>query len=76
MPPLQIKRQRDTDVDPKQVLRAHINQLPPEKQREFIASALQLIAERTSMGEAKVRTKPRVCTKRFVFGYSAQSTVP
>jgi len=56
MLPLQIKRQRDTEVDPKQVLRAYVNQLPPHKQREFIASAFQLIAERTGMNEAETRT--------------------
>jgi hypothetical protein len=76
MSSLQIKRKHDTNDDPKQVLRAHIDRLPPEKQREFIASALQLMAERTRMSEAKIKTKPKVCTERFVFGDSAQSNVP
>jgi hypothetical protein len=52
MSPLQIKRQRNANVDPKQVLRAHIDQLPVEKQREFITSAFQLMAERTRISEA------------------------
>ena len=59
MPSLQIKHQPDTYVDPKQVLRAHVDQLPVEKQREFAKSALQLIAERTGMNEADMMKKPR-----------------
>ena len=54
MLPLQIKRQRATEADPKQVLRAHVDRLPPDKQREFIAVALQLIAKRTSMSEVRI----------------------
>jgi hypothetical protein len=66
MCPLKIKRQPDTNVDPKQALRAHIDQLPPEKQREFVASALQLIAKRTAMSDAKVGTKVSVwCAGRM-----------
>jgi hypothetical protein len=53
---LQIKRQLDPNVDPKQVLRTYVDQLPPDKQREFIASAFQLIAERTGMSDAEIRT--------------------
>jgi hypothetical protein len=52
MLPLPIKRQHDTTVDPKQVLRAHIDQLSADKQREFVASAFQLIAARTAKREA------------------------
>ncbi len=59
MSPLQIKRQRDTNVDPKQVLRAHVDQLPVEKQREFVASAFQLIAERTGTREAEIRASTK-----------------
>jgi hypothetical protein len=55
MLPLKIKRQRDTEVDPKQVLRAHVDRLPPDKQREFIAVAFQLIAKRTDMSEPETR---------------------
>jgi hypothetical protein len=55
MPLLQIKRQCNTTVDPKQVLRAHIDQLPLYKQREFVATAFQLIAERTGMSDAEIR---------------------
>ncbi len=56
MSPLHIKRQRNTNVDPKQVLRAHVNQLPMEKQQAFIASAFQLIAARDGTNEAKIRS--------------------
>lgn len=52
---LLIKRQRYFNVDHKQALRAHIDQLPLDKQREFVATAFQLIAERTGMSEAKTR---------------------
>ena len=54
MSPLQIKRHRYTDVDPKQALRTHIEHLSPEIQREFIASALQLMAKRPAGTKAKV----------------------
>ena len=60
MLPLQIRRQRDTNVDPKQVLRAHIDQLPLGKQREFVATAFQLIAERSKLNEAESRASTRV----------------
>ena len=59
MSPLQIKCHRYTDVDPKQALRTHIEHLPPELQREFIASALQLIAKRTALTKAKIKSTPR-----------------
>jgi hypothetical protein len=52
---LQIKRQRATTVDPKQVLRAHIDQLPLDKQREFVATAFQLIAKRTGISDAEIK---------------------
>ena len=52
MSSLQIKRQRDMNVDPKQVLRAYIDQLPLKEQRDFIVSAFQLMAERITMREA------------------------
>jgi hypothetical protein len=55
MPVLQIKRKLDPNVDPKQVLRKYVDQLPPDKQREFIASAFQLITKRTSMHDAEIR---------------------
>ncbi len=53
MLPLQIKYQRATPADPKQVLRAHIDRLSTEKQYEFIALAFRLIAERTVTNEAE-----------------------
>jgi hypothetical protein len=55
MPILQIKRQLDPNIDPKQVLRTYVDQLPPDKQREFITLAFQLIAERTSMPDAEIQ---------------------
>ena len=38
---LRINRSLDTDVDPKQALRAHVDQLPIAQQREFVAGAAQ-----------------------------------
>jgi hypothetical protein len=55
MPVLYIKRQPDPNVDPKQVLRTYVEQLPLDKQREFIESAFQLIAQRTDMSDAQIR---------------------
>ena len=57
MLPLQIKRQRSTKADPKEVLRAHVDRLPPDKQREFIASAFQLIAKRSDMNQAEIQAR-------------------
>lgn len=54
MQSLQIKRQRDMNVDPKQALRAHVDQLPLNEQRAFVAAAFQLIASRTKTNEAKL----------------------
>jgi hypothetical protein len=53
---LQIKRQRDPNVDPKQLLRAHVEQLPLEKQVAFVEAAFQLIAARTATNEANSRS--------------------
>ncbi len=65
---LQIKRQRTTDVDPKQLLRAHVDQLPLEKQRAFVAAAFQLIAARTDTSDAMMRlvATPGLISKRVV----------
>jgi hypothetical protein len=49
MSTLRIRRQRCNVADPKKILRAHIDQLPLEKQRDFVLTALQLIAERTNL---------------------------
>jgi hypothetical protein len=51
MLPLQIKRHVDPNVDPKQVLRSHIDQLPEEKQREFVAVAFQLLGDRIDLSK-------------------------
>jgi hypothetical protein len=57
MLPLQIKRQRSTEVDPKEVLRAHVYRLPPDKQSEFIATAVQLIAKRSGINEVEIMAR-------------------
>jgi len=49
MIPLQIKRRRDTNVDPKQSLRGYVDQLPLDQQHEFVLLALQLITLRPSL---------------------------
>ena len=53
---------RHADIIAKQVLRAHVDQLSPAKQREFIAVAFGLIAKRTGVSEAEMRARylPRV----------------
>jgi hypothetical protein len=53
---LQTNR-RHADIIAKQVLRAHVDQLPPAKKREFIAVAFELIAKRTRMSEAEMRAR-------------------
>lgn len=51
MLPLRIKRHVETDVDPKQALRSHIEQLPVEQQREFVAAAFQLLGDRIDLSK-------------------------
>ena len=51
MLPLKIKRYADPEVDPKQALRAHVEQLPIEKQREFVATAFQLLGDRIDLSK-------------------------
>jgi len=46
MPAVMIKRTRTSSADPKQVLRAYIDRLPLDKQREFVMSAFQLMSAR------------------------------
>jgi hypothetical protein len=46
MLPLQIKRRVTSEVDPKQLLRAHVEQMPIEKQLEFVETALELLGNR------------------------------
>ena len=60
MLPLQIKRRVATDVDPKQLLRAHVEQLPIEKQREFVVEALRLLAQRDRSGRVVTVEEPRL----------------
>jgi hypothetical protein len=54
MTPLLIKRQRNTEIDAKQLLRAHVEQLPVDKQREFIAAAFQLLGRRNDGEQAEI----------------------
>ena len=42
----QIKRHVAPQIDPKQLLRSHVEQMPIEKQYEFVEAALQLIDRR------------------------------
>jgi hypothetical protein len=51
VPVSQAPRTTITNLDPKQRLRAHIDQLPIEKQLEFVDLALHLIEERTCRGQ-------------------------
>lgn len=58
MPALQITRRLETDVDPKQLLRAHVDQLPVEQQREFVAAAFQLLGDRIDLSKIGRTSKP------------------
>jgi hypothetical protein len=51
MQTLQITRHADPNVDPKQALRSHVDQLPIEKQREFVAAAYQLLGDRIDLSK-------------------------
>lgn len=57
MQSLRIKRSADTNIDPKQLLRAHVEQLPVEKQIEFIAAAFQLMGDRIDLSKVEMATK-------------------
>jgi hypothetical protein len=48
---LKIKRSRVSSIDPKQTLRAHVDQLPLDQQHEFVSLALRLIATRTDIDD-------------------------
>jgi hypothetical protein len=50
----QINRHRTVDQSPKEGLRAHIDELSLEMQREFVEVALQLIAARPLFQEIEV----------------------
>lgn len=54
---VRIKRNLDSNVDPKQALRAHVEQLPIEKQYEFIDVAFQLMAERVDLSKVGTTTR-------------------
>ena len=57
MQSLQITRRMESDVDPKQLLRAHVDQMPVEKQREFVVAALQLLGDRIDLTKIARRTE-------------------
>ncbi len=57
---LQIKRHADPNIDAKQLLRAHIDQLPIEKQHEFIAAAFQLLGDRIDISDAEFTPKSKL----------------
>jgi hypothetical protein len=52
MSSLQSKSQSNMNVDPKQALRAYVDQLPLQEQCAFITAAFQLIAARFDTREA------------------------
>ena len=49
MLPLQITRRRKPNTEPKQALRAHVEQLPLDQQQAFVAIALQLLHRRIEL---------------------------
>jgi len=57
---LQIKRHTDPNVDPKQLLRAHVDKLPIEKQYEFIAAACQLLGDRIDINDDEFTPKSKL----------------
>ena len=57
---LKIKRYTDPNVDPKQALRAHIDMLPVEKQREFVAAAFQLLGDRIDLSKVGRVSEPEL----------------
>ena len=54
---LRINRSLGTEVDPKQALRAHVDQMPIEKQRDFVAAAFQLLGDRIDLSKVGKRVK-------------------
>ena len=57
---VQIKRRQMNDVDAKQVLRAHVEQMPIEKQREFVAEALRLMGRRGQVPAGATVAEPKL----------------
>jgi hypothetical protein len=51
MTALQITRHNASELSPKEALRAQIDMLSLDKQREFVAAALQLIAARQLLSD-------------------------
>jgi hypothetical protein len=61
----QINRHRTADLSPKEVLRAHIEQLSLDMQREFVAIALQLIAARPTPCEVDLPAYQPIVARKF-----------
>jgi len=57
---LRINRHTDPNLDPKQLLRAHVEQMPIEKQVEFVIAAFQLMADRIDLGEVELGPQSKV----------------
>lgn len=53
MRPLQIRRWRNPNIDPKQALRMHVDRLAIDQQRLFVEMALQLISSRNELCESE-----------------------
>jgi hypothetical protein len=62
MSSLQITRRLETNVDPKQLLRAHVDQLPVEKQHEFVAAAFQLLGDRIDLSKIGRVSEPELAS--------------
>jgi hypothetical protein len=56
---VRIKRTVASEVDPKAALRAQVEQMPAEKQREFVMAAFQLLGDRIDLSrfESKLDSK-------------------
>lgn len=54
MPAVHLPYRRHSYLHSKEALRVHVNQLSLDKQREFVAVALQLIAERPQYTEPEI----------------------
>ena len=58
-----------TDLSPKEALRAHVDQLSPAQQREFVAAALGLIATRNMLDEVEetvYRSQPQTMSNHNI----------
>ena len=60
MLPLQITRRVTTEIDPKQLLRRQVEQMPLEMQYAFVEAALELIDERSRAPQAAALREPQL----------------